>query len=197
MHRGLVALGLAVLFAAIAVAVLAGVRTDGDDAPAAAADTPKPTPPATQTTPKQPAAPRPVAVALRGLRGFDPEGDGRERDETAPLATDGKQQTFWQTERYTSFFKDGVGLLLDATRPVTVSRVVLTTDTPGIVASIRVGAAPEGPFTAVSQAKRLTARTTFTPRPRKGRYVVVWIEDIPNGGAGHVNEVRAWRRGGA
>ncbi len=193
--RGLAALGLALLFAAIAVAIVAGTRADGDDT--AAAETSAPTTP-TETTPAEPApTPTPVAVRLRGLRGFDPEGDGRERDETAPLATDAEPATFWQTESYRSFFKNGVGLLLDAGEPVTLTRVVVTTDTPGVVASLRVGATPNGPFAAVSGAKPLTRTTTFTPQARAGRYVVVWIEDIPDGGSAHVNEVRAWRAGGS
>jgi hypothetical protein len=195
--RGLAALGLALLFAAIAVAIVAGIRTDGDDT--AAADTGAPTTPA-ETTPAEPApspAPTRVAVRLRGLRGFDPEGDGRERDETAPLATDGEPATFWQTENYRSFFKNGVGLLLDAGEPVTLTRVVVTTDTPGVVASLRVGATPGGPFAPVSRAKPLARTTTFTPQARAGRYVVVWVEEIPDGGSAHVNEVRAWRAGGS
>jgi hypothetical protein len=194
--RGLAAVGLALLFAAIAVAIVTGTRADGHDT--AAADTSAPTPPAEATVRKAPTStPPPVSVRLRGVRGFDPEGDGRERDETAPLATDGEPATFWQTESYRSFFKNGVGLLLDAGEPVTLTRVVVTSDTPGVVVSLRVGATPNGPFTAVSRAKPLTRTTSFTPQARAGRYVVAWVEEIPDGGSAHVNEVRAWRAGGS
>ncbi len=56
--------------------------------------------------------------ALAAAGAFDPEGDGRERDEEAGLAVDGRRDTAWRTEQYSSFFKDGVGLVLDAGRRV-------------------------------------------------------------------------------
>ncbi|MDH4177828.1 MAG: hypothetical protein OEW31_12530 [Thermoleophilia bacterium] len=193
-QRVLAVAGLAALFVGILVAVLAGVSAGGGDEQAAS---PSATQPAAETTKAPPVAAKPAPVRLRGLRGYDPEGDGRERDETAALATDGNAATAWTTERYSSFFKDGVGLLLDAGKPVTLTRVVVRTATPGVVAAIRVGANPGGPFTPVTVAKRLTATTTFTPRARRGRYVVVWVDDIPGGGTAEINEVRAWRAGGA
>jgi hypothetical protein len=192
-HRWLAAAGLAVLVVAVTVAVARGLRSGDETAATAPATTA-----AKASTEKKAAkapAPAPVVVRLRGLKGFDPEGDGRERDDTAALATDGDVSTGWQTESYTSFFKDGVGLLLDAGKPVTLTRVVVTTDTPGVSAGIRIGTRPEGPFAPVTQVKKLGARTTFIPRPRKGRYVVVWIDEIPNGGSAGVDEVRAWRAG--
>lgn len=186
--------GLCLLFGGFAFAVLAGTGSDSDGQAQATAQTtaseqpqPKPPPP--------PAPPKPVAVSVKGVGAFDPEGDGRENDGEAGLATDGDATTFWASERYTSFFKNGVGLLLDAGKPVRLDRVVVRTDTPGIAASVRVGANPEGPFVTVSTTKRLAASTTFQLRPRNARYLLVWIEDIPDGSAAHVNEVRAWRAG--
>ncbi len=194
-QRLLAVAGFAAFCVGIAVAVLAGVSSGGDEQ---AEPTPPPATQAAETTAAAPAPapPKRVAVKLRGLRGYDPEGDDRERDEMASLATDGDATTAWQTENYSSFFKDGVGLLLDAGQPVALTRVVVQTDTPGVTAAIRVGPSPAGPFTQVTQAKRLSRTTTFTPRPRRARYVVVWIDDIPGGGTAEVNEVRAWRAGG-
>ncbi len=187
-HRFVAGAGLVLLVAGFTAAVVAGLRAGGDNTTATAPTAERPAAPT-----KQPSEPKQVPVPLRGLRGYDPEGDGREGDETAPLATDGEQATSWQTERYTSFFKDGVGLLLDADAPVTITSVVVWTETPGITASVRVGPSPDGPFTSVTPTKPLTARTTFAPKERKARYLVVWIGDIPDGGTGHVNEVRAFR----
>jgi len=181
--------GLVLLVAGVVAAVMAGLRA-GDGATTATAPPAEAT---TVTTPKQAVEPKQVPVPLNGLRGYDPGGDGREGDDTASLATDGKQVTAWTTERYTSFFKDGVGLLLDAGKPVTLKQVVVTTDTPGIAGSLRVGPGPDGPFVSVTPTKPLSARTPFTLKPRKARYLVVWISDIPDGGSGHVNEVRAFR----
>lgn len=190
-NRVLAAAGLALLVVGVATAVITGLGAGGDDATEAA---PTPAPPTT-TTPPKPPAPKQVAVKLRGVSGYDPEGDGREGDDTAQLAADGKPATFWTTERYTTFFKAGVGLLLDAGSPFQPTKIVVITDTPGITASIRIGQSATGPFTAVTPAKRLTAQTTFAPQARKGRYVVVWVESLPDGGTGHVNEVRAFRSG--
>ena len=57
-----------------------------------------------------------TAIALQGVRAYDPRppGDNSEHDDEAPLATDGSARTFWKTETYNTFFKPGVGLVLDA-----------------------------------------------------------------------------------
>ncbi|MCL4288018.1 MAG: hypothetical protein KJ006_10295, partial [Thermoleophilia bacterium] len=70
--------GLALLFGGAAAAVLAG-RGDGDGAEVAPPTTTAPPAPA-PAPPPPPAAPEPIAAPLDGLRGYDPEGDGRERD---------------------------------------------------------------------------------------------------------------------
>jgi hypothetical protein len=41
----------------------------------------------------------------------------------------------------------------------------------------------------------LTGRTSFAVARRPGRYVVVWIVDIPDGGAAEIGEVRVRARG--
>jgi hypothetical protein len=187
-------MGLVLLFGGLAAAVIVGASSGGDDA-ATVSRAPKPATASPTPPPSPPPAAKPVKVALEGVSGFDPEGDGRENDESAPLATDGDPATYWPSETYTSFFKDGVGLLLDAGKSVRLSRVVVMTDTPEVAASIRVGAQPDGPFTSVSSTQRLSARTAFELRPRRARYVVVWIEDIPDGGAAHVNEATAQATG--
>ena len=125
---------------------------------------------------------------------FDPEGDGRERDEEAGLAVDGRADTAWRTEHYSSFFKDGVGLVLDAGRTVRVEQVVVDTPTPGYRAEIRLGASRDGPFVVASPARTVTARTRFPVARRTGRYVVVWVVELPPDSAGEVAEVRVRAR---
>jgi hypothetical protein len=187
--RLLAAGALAVLLLALGWAVANGLHDD-DDAAA-------PAPPAqgtvVTTSGPKPAAPRPARprfVKLTASGAFDPEGDGRERDEEAPLAVDGKQGTFWRTEHYSRFFKSGVGLVLDAGRRVRVQQVVVDSPTPGARAEIRLGGSPTGPFARVSPAKTLTARTSFPVAKRPGRYVVIWITGMPDESAGEVAEVR-------
>ena len=83
---------------------------------------------------------------MTGVGAYDPDGDRSENGGDAPLATDGNPATAWKSERYRSTFrKTGVGLVVDAGRPVKASRVVVTTETPGYDAEIRVGDSPTGP----------------------------------------------------
>ena len=186
---GLVALGA--LFIGLWLAVSIGLEEESA----------APEPPATTTrpsTPKPPPTPTPRAapfVRLSAAGGFDPEGDGRERDEEAGLAVDGRQDTAWRTERYASFFKEGVGLVLDAGRRVRLERVVVDAPGAGGRAAIRLGDERDGPFATVSPPRALTGRTTFPVARRSGRYVVVWIVDVPDGGAVEIAEVRARARG--
>ncbi len=82
--------------------------------------------PPTATTP-------PAAAVLRvtSARGFDPQGDGGEKDDKARLAVDGKTSTAWVSDTYkTAQFgglKKGLGLLLnlDGEQLVTQVRVRL------------------------------------------------------------------------
>ena len=186
--RILAAGALAVLLLALGWAVANGL--DEDDAASQA----PPTQETVVTTTRPKPTPRPAAparsVRLRAAGAFDPEGDGHERDEEASLAVDGNPSTFWRTERYSRFFKKGVGLVLDAGRRVRVRQVVVDSPTPGVRAEIRIGSSRTGPFTRVSPAKTLTARTTFPVAGRTGRYVVVWVTALPPESAGEVAEVR-------
>jgi putative peptidoglycan lipid II flippase len=183
---------LAVLLLGLAYAVKQGLDDGGASSAAA------PAPPVTTTPPKKtprPAPPRPAPfVKLTAAGAFDPEGDGHERDEEAPLAVDGRPDTFWRTERYARFFKTRVGLVLDAGRRVRVEQVVVDSPTPGIKAAIRLGNSPQGPFSTVAKARTLNAQTRFAVAKRPGRYVVVWVTSLPPESAGEIGEVRVRAR---
>lgn len=146
------------------------------------------------TTTTAPTPPGQVAVKLVGTGAYDPEGDSHENDDLAPLAVDGDAATFWKTEHYNNgFFKQGVGLVLDAGKSLGLSRVVVVTDQRGPAAQIEIGTRPAGPFRVVSKNRPLTGTTTFTlNKGAAGRYIVVWITAIPKDlGEAHVAEVRA------
>jgi hypothetical protein len=191
-------LGLAALFGGAAAVVLGTLGRGGtsSDKPPPATTTARaparpPPPPVRPPAPK----PRRPAVRVAGVAAFDPEGDRAENDDLAPEATDGDLSTFWRTENYRSFFKKGVGLVLDARRPVRLSSVVLRTDTPGFSADIRVGAAPDGPFEIAAPPRRVSTRTVFAlRRTPPARYVLVWVTGMPDNFAAHVNEVTATGR---
>ena len=186
--RILAAGALAVLLLALGWAVANGL--DEDDAASQAPPTRETVVTTTRPKPTTRTVPRARFVKLTAAGAFDPEGDGHERDEEASLAVDGDRSTFWRTERYSRFFKTGVGLVLDAGRRVRVRQVVVDSATPGVRAEIRIGNSRTGPFTRVSAAKTLTARTTFPVAGRAGRYVVVWVTALPPESAGEVAEVR-------
>lgn len=132
-------------------------------------------------------------VHVQAVADFDPLGDRVEHPEQVPGATDGNRATFWTTETYRSFEKDGVGLVLDTGSPVRLSRLVVISDTPGFTAIILAGTRPEGPFEDVSESQEVGRRTSFEidTRDEPYRYYLVWITE-PNEVA-HVNEVRAFR----
>jgi hypothetical protein len=191
--RVLAAVGLALLFVGMAGVVLAA-RGSHDDAQAPPAQTAGPAagPPAAE--PRRPAQPALRAVALTPVGAFDPEGDGSENDDLAAAAADRDPTSSWRTERYSSIFKDGVGLVLDAERPLRLARVVVSTETPGFVAEIRVGASPDGPFRPASAGRTVAGRTVFALRRARSRYVLLWITDLPDGTAAQITEVRAAAR---
>ncbi|HZQ02688.1 MAG TPA: hypothetical protein VFA88_01575 [Gaiellaceae bacterium] len=192
MSRLVAAVALAAFFVAMLVIVITSAGGGGGGSSTTTrTTTPRPkTTRATTTT----AAPKSPRVKLSAVGAYDPEGDGRENDDLAPLAVDGDRTTFWKTERYHSFGKTGVGLVLDAGRARPLARVLVSTDTAGATAEIEVGTSPKGPFHLVTAVKPLQGTTTFKlAAGARGRYVVVWITSLPGGaGEAHVTEVRAF-----
>jgi eukaryotic-like serine/threonine-protein kinase len=136
------------------------------------------------------------AVHLSGANGYDPQGDGSEHNESASLATDGQASTYWQTEHYgsSSFggLKNGVGLVVDAGTSRKLTKLTVTSDTPGFTAKIESGQSSSGPFsTTVSSAQTVGSRTVFSISGAAARYYVIWITQLPSAGVAHINEVTA------
>lgn len=185
MTTRLVAAGALIAFlGGLSVIVLSGSRGNGIRVQTVPLAT-------TETTPGPTPAPAPrVRIAVTGVGAYDPDGDRSENDGEAVLATDGKPATAWKSERYRgTFSKTGVGLVVDAGKPVKASRAVVSSETPGYDAEIRVGDSPAGPFVAVSKTQVTRERTIFVLRPRPARYLMVWITSMPPGGAAAVNEI--------
>jgi putative peptidoglycan lipid II flippase len=140
---------------------------------------------------ERPAGP-PARVAAVGT--YDPQGTGEpgENDSLAAFATDGNPETYWATETYETFSKDGVGLVLDAGTPVELSRLTVSSTTPGFEAEIRAGSSESGPFEPVSSSKTVGERTTFTLDGAAAQYYVVWITKLPEAsGSVRITEVTA------
>jgi eukaryotic-like serine/threonine-protein kinase len=138
-----------------------------------------------------------VAIPLSAVQAFDPFGDGVEHDDDAPKATDRSLQTFWTTEDYRDFSatKEGVGLVLDAGAPATLTTMVVRTDTPGYTAEIRATNTLTATPARVSESRTVQGSTTFAiDEPAPKQFWIVWITKLAGGsGSAHVNEVRAFR----
>jgi tRNA A-37 threonylcarbamoyl transferase component Bud32 len=134
---------------------------------------------------------------LRGAGAFDPFGGDGEHDADAPKATDGDSGTYWPTESYNSSFaaigKPGVGLVLDAGRPVQLRQLGIVTDTPGFRAVIRSGASRSSFPNTISASKIVGGRTRFAiADDGEYRYFLVWITALGGGyDVAHVNEVES------
>ena len=115
--------------------------------------------------------------------------------DTAPRATDGSAATYWYTQTYgdQTFggLLTGLGLVLDAGSPVKLAHVTVRTPTPGFTAAIRSGDSAEGPFVADSSSQTVNGTTTFTLHGKTAKYYVVWITQLPPGGAAEISEVTA------
>lgn len=137
-------------------------------------------------------APRPSGpVRFLSAAAYDPLGDHQEHDEDAQNAIDSDPTTFWETEHYNGaqLGKDGVGIALQAARPVSPKTLTVVTDTPGFTAEIKAG---DSPSSAATVAGPLTVGGTTRFRLHGGgRYFVIWITNLGDNSSAHVNEVRA------
>jgi hypothetical protein len=186
--RILAASGLAVLLVGSGAVVVSAL--DDDTVTEAEPTATRPTTP----TPTRPRPPEVVRLRVTAIGAYDPEGDGRESDERAPLAVDGDVTTSWATERYDSFFKQGVGLVLDVGSARRLQRLDLVTATPGYAAEIRGGTSPDGPFGPIGPERTVDRLTQFPLGGKRARYVLVWVTDLPDGSAAEVAEARVWAR---
>jgi eukaryotic-like serine/threonine-protein kinase len=128
-------------------------------------------------------------IRLTAVADRDQFGDNSEHPEAVTSATDGQFETYWTTENYRSFDKEGVGLVLDAGREVEPESLTIRTDTPGYTAHIRAGDSESGKFDRVSPGLEVTDGLTYELTNAKARYYVIWITDLS--GTAHVNEVTA------
>jgi hypothetical protein len=145
----------------------------------------------TQSPASTSSSPASTATPITGVtaRDFDPQGtDGGENPEEVPRAVDGNPATFWRTSTYAQQFgpgglKTGVGLVLDLHGSHDVSEVDLTTVGSPTSVSIYVtdtdpqlvkGLQPSGTTDITG-----TKATVSLDEPVAGRYVVVWLTEIP------------------
>jgi serine/threonine protein kinase len=133
-------------------------------------------------------------VHLSAVSDFDPYGDDhQEHPGDVPKATDGDTSTAWTTSSYYSgLAKPGVGIIVDAGKPLALRTITVSTDTPGYRAQIRTASSSTGPLGAVDSAtKPVAGSTTFSLNGATSRYYIVWIVDLGGLRQAHINEVKA------
>jgi len=132
-------------------------------------------------------------VQLRGFTSYDPEGDNQtEHSEDAHFATDGDPTTYWTTEQYRGGLqKSGVGVVFDAGKTRKLSKLTLTTDTPGFTAMVESSPSSTGGFAPASGQRVVGSSARFNVHGGPDRYYMVWITDLGQNGVVHVNEVTA------
>jgi serine/threonine-protein kinase len=133
------------------------------------------------TNSKSPASTASAAVHLRAPTAYDPDGDKHENDSAAPRATDGKLSTYWQTETYQdapSLDKAGVGLVLDAGKPVPLHRITIVTSTPGFIAEIKAGPTRTSFPDIVADPKTVGSNAHFDLIAGSHRYYLLWITKL-------------------
>ena len=192
MNRLLAGGALAVFITAMAVIALTSVGSNSSETrPTTTAATTKPV---TRPRPPKP-PPKPARLELVAVGPYDPDGDGTENDAEVKNAVDGNASTFWSTEHYThGFFKPGVGIVVDAGKKRSITKVTVGTDASGSKAEIQLADRPTGPYRTVSPDRALKPGTTgFTlKRGSTGRYILVWLTALPSAtGEGRITEIRA------
>jgi len=135
-------------------------------------------------------AANPTTVSLSAVGVYDPPpGDGKEHDDLVGNATDGNPETYWTTETYRAFTKDGVGLVLDAGRDVDLATITVRTTTPGFTAEIKAGESTSSFPDTVAGERTVEDGTQFDIGGGKARYYLLWITRLDS--LARVNEATA------
>jgi hypothetical protein len=134
-----------------------------------------------------------AALKIAAASDHDPEGDGQENPELAPLAIDRSAETAWETERYNSpqlgGLKSGVGLVLDLGRVREIGGVRIVTTLPDWRFEIR--ASDDG--SSFTRLENADGETSFVAEgdgavelePLALRYVLIWITDLAPADGGY------------
>jgi serine/threonine-protein kinase len=135
-------------------------------------------------------------VHLSGVTSYDPVGqEAACCGSTAIKATDGDPTTAWVTQSYSTEafgnLKDGLGLVLSSPSSVALKSLTVTTTTPGLVAEIKVGDSPSGPFALDSASHTVSGTTKFTLDGKSGSYWLVWITQLGPQLTAHITNVTA------
>ncbi len=139
----------------------------------------------------------PIHLGENAVHDYDPPpGDGSENPEQRGLALDGDKSTAWETENYDTpdlgNIKDGVGLYLDAGRPVVARALRIITPKAGWAFQLYV--ADKVPtdlsgWTLVGGGKMDSTRKTVAldTAHQASRYYLLWITKLTQAPTGRSN----------
>jgi eukaryotic-like serine/threonine-protein kinase len=141
-----------------------------------------------------------TAVQLSGgaASDYDPYGDGEESPDQTQNAIDGNRTTNWDTETYRAglagVHKPGVGLYLDASKPLAARRMDVVTSTPGfqaVVYGTNALTMSLSGWTKLSGRKTVEQdqRIDLDTASRRFRYYLLWIVGLPSGNRAAVQEL--------
>jgi serine/threonine-protein kinase len=129
---------------------------------------------------------------------FDPLGDDGENHEALGALTDGDGSTAWATECYSTpelgGVKPGVGLLIERPEGSTGGELAVRSPTQGWSAQVHVaddpGAWRAGPTAPVAEQSGIAGDATFGLGDAEGRFVLLWITRLGEGGCDGANPFR-------
>ena len=138
-----------------------------------------------------------IPLSESAVHDYDPSpGDGSENTEQKGLALDGDKTTAWETENYDTpdlgNIKDGVGLYLDAGRPVVAHAIRIITPKSGWAFKLYVAnqlpAALSGWTLAGGGSMDSTRKTVkFNAAGRTARLYLIWITRLTESPTGRSN----------
>jgi hypothetical protein len=138
-----------------------------------------------------------AALKVATATDFDPYGGDGEHPELLGNLTDGDPSTAWTTSDYNDPLqvqKNGVGVLLDLGTSKAVDHIEVT-GSPDLTYDIRVSDSPatdETGFEVVQKVSGSQGKQDIDTSETEGRYWLLWITELPGGGAGNasIGEVR-------
>lgn len=136
------------------------------------------------------------ALPVLGITSFDPQGDGDENSDLAPLAVDGDPETLWRSHTYLSAdwggLKTGTGLILDLGEGATVGEVTIELGEGDMGMSVYLSetATMDGAVELGSQGEASGTVTVTPGEPATGRYLIVWFSRAWTSPEGEIVSVR-------
>jgi hypothetical protein len=160
-----------------------------------ASASPSASPSPSEATSAAPSSDTPTGpLAIASASGFDPQGDGAEKNALAARAIDGSESTSWTSDTYKSAqfggLKKGVGLLLDLGRSQRVTSVSVRVGAGGGTFELRTADGDQLGSRVLAQVSDAAGTITLTPSsPVTADRLVLWCTQAAQVDGGYRVEV--------